>query len=124
MSEQKVNELFSQVHNDQAIEDDIANEAERLLLSADDTCVEAENPYCSVEVNDRWCIGEADHAGAHTPAPLNQAEMIEYMFDRFQQLEQLIEQAGPLLEQAGPLLASFGGQANSPLGRIAGSLFR
>lgn len=55
---------------------------------------------------------------------LTDSQKLDYVFSKFIELESLLEQAGPLLEQAGPLLASFGGQANSPLGRIAGSLFR
>jgi hypothetical protein len=55
---------------------------------------------------------------------LTDSQKIDYMFAKFTELESLIEAAGPLLEQAGPLLAQFGGQASSPLGRIAGSLFR
>ena len=55
---------------------------------------------------------------------LTDSQKIDYMFAKFLDLEALVEQAGPLLEQAGPLLAQFGGQASSPLGRIAGSLFR
>jgi len=55
---------------------------------------------------------------------ISDAEKLDYVFRKFLELDALLEQAGPLLEQAGPLLAQFGGQASSPLGRIAGSLFR
>jgi hypothetical protein len=55
---------------------------------------------------------------------ITDAEKLDYVFRKFLELDALIEQAGPLLEQAGPLLGQFAGQASSPLGRIAGSLFR
>lgn len=62
---------------------------------------------------------------------LSDADKLDYMFRKFLEIDALLEQAGPLLaqagpllEQAGPLLAGFSGQASSPLGRIAGSLFR
>ena len=56
---------------------------------------------------------------------LTDAEKLDYVFRKFLEIDALLEQAGPLLEQAGPLLATFGGgQGSSPLGRIAGSLFR
>ena len=51
-------------------------------------------------------------------------EKIHYLFTQAKRIETLIDQAGPLLEQAGPLLATFGGQASSPLGRIAGAFLR
>jgi len=55
---------------------------------------------------------------------ISDADKLDYVFRKFLEIDQLIEQAGPLLEQAGPLLGQLTGQASSPLGRIAGSLFR
>ena len=90
---------------------------------AEESCV-TENPCCDKDAAGRPCINDAGHELDCIPMPLSQAEKIDYMFAKFQDLETLVEQAGPLLEQAGPLLATFGGQASSPLGRIAGSFLR
>jgi len=57
-------------------------------------------------------------------------DKVNYIFGTMKLLEEnvlpLLSQVGPLVEQVGPLLASFAplaSKANSPLGRIAGSLF-
>ena len=92
----------------------------------DEDCV-TENPYCDelVGPESRPCVRDAGHEVACIPMPYSRDEKIDYLYDQAKALETLIEQAGPLLEQAGPLLATFaGGQGSSPLGRIAGSLFR
>lgn len=55
---------------------------------------------------------------------LTDAEKLDYVFRKFLELDELLEQAGPLLTQAAPLLESFTGQASSPFGRIAASFLR
>lgn len=97
MSDQTINEIFSQVHNDSAIQEEAGENAERQTLAAE---VYSEHVELTME------------------------DKVNYMFEKFLELDALIIQAGPLLEQAGPLIGQFAGQASSPLGRIAGSLFR
>lgn len=87
----------------------------------------AVNPFCEKDAAGRPCINTAGHELDCIPAPLTDAEKLDYVFRKFLEIDALIEQAGPLLDQAAPLLATFGGAGagqSSPLGRIAGSLFR
>jgi hypothetical protein len=68
-------------------------------------------------------------AGEHVETEPTLEDKVNYIFGTMKLLEEavlpLLSQVGPIMEQAGPLLASFAplaSKANSPMGRIFGSL--
>jgi hypothetical protein len=94
-------------------------------------CSDAEfhgNPfrYCSCG----WIEEAPVPTGGNVETEPTLEDKVNYIFGTMKLLEEnvipLLSQVGPLVEQAAPLLASFAplaAKANSPLGRIAGSLF-
>ena len=68
-------------------------------------------------------------AGEYVAPEPSLEDKVNYIFGTMKLLEEsmlpLLSQVGPIMEQAGPLLASFAplaSKANSPMGRIFGSL--
>lgn len=69
------------------------------------------------------------HPSAGVDAEPSLEDKVNYIYGTLKLLEEtvvpLLAQVGPLVEQAGPLLATFApmaAKANSPMGRIFGSL--
>lgn len=102
--------------------DELAAKQAAALAVAIAACPEAEHhesgPF-------RYC--QCGWMEAVTAVELTQAEKIDYLYVKAVTMESLLEQAAPLLAQAGPMLESLApllGQANSPMGRIFGSMLR